>query len=315
MSDENIYVNVTLNQTTSGLNQTASGGLSPSEWIILKTFAVTMMVAFPIGLIFNILSLLTLCKVPAKTATENIFIGLTFADTLSNLSGVITNLIITLSYFTSFGKNPFVVQNFKYFLRTDVVLYFLSFTITSTLSIERLFAVFKSSSFRKIWTPVCGIITLLTGCGSTLLVCILIVTLISENALLLFRIVFSIICVFVVLVANIVTLYGLKTKLSMIAPVNSTSQSLNAARERRQTNILIIVSVIFIISASTNATTALVGMLDTQDFQISGFTTFVYGYVRWVFQVVYSTLNSVIFVVYNKNYRQAFIDTILCQKT
>lgn len=160
-------------------NSTQSNvGLTESEGFILKLLAIMMEVCFPTGFIVNILALVTLCKDSVHTSTENIFMGLTLADTMTNLSGIFVNTVILLSYYLPSTEHP-IFRSFKYMIRADIVIYMISFTISGVSSTERTFAVFRPTSFRQTWTPHFGIITVVCACSSSTFVAVVMATVIN----------------------------------------------------------------------------------------------------------------------------------------
>lgn len=282
--------------------------LTPSEeteLLVLKVLSTSMAVAFPIGLIINIIALIVLNKAKTKSGTEVIIIGLTFVDLLSNASGIWTNMIIMLSYYTDFGEHPFIKANFKYILRADIIVYMASFTISTTLSLERVFAVYKPMDFRKIWTTKFNFLLISIGSIITIALFVAIVVFISENAFLVLRCVFTVVILTIVIISNILTLAGLKLRISRISSYVENTQKDNLyLKERRQTKILVGISTIFIFCGITNSAVAWAAFLDSGDFQLSAYLAFIFGYIRWIFQVVYSILNSSIFVLTNRTYRK-----------
>lgn len=276
-------------------------------------------IIFILGLFTNFVSLNALWKKAKKTSTEIFFIGISIADLIylfSNSMLSILDLVSGAGYiqFTDGAVKVIIPGIMASFLITNLISAFLM----SILSVERIFAVYKPLTFREMWTPKRAKIGF--AIGFTLIPIVTTMGFVFAGPGLIASIQTLILLIFgaIVFVSNCLTLAGLKKRVKFARTINVTNTTATD-RVRKQTHILLGISVFFLATLATRlvsiaviSTVAEPDMTDPHNKRNVG--NFIVVNISELTQMCFCTFNSVIFVALNDRYSNSFGIRFLMRK-
>lgn len=248
------------------------------------------------GIVVNIVTLIVLYTYKPKTSTIYIVMGLTVADLLAIVCGYTLMLIYKL--------DPDLL------VRSDVLSYFLPYLnvpvlisrIMSSICVtERIFAVFKPTDFRTIWTPTFGLRLVQISYVSTIVMNLLLMPFfLSKEVSGMLYLLVMLISLVLVAVSTLLVIIKLKMLIRKIFP---TCNRL-LIKEKRLTKVICKMCVLFLV-----CNVIVMSMLMIKNFGLTDYNVLTLCAARLA-EFSYSCFNCLLFIKSSSEYRLRFTNLL-----